>query len=181
MPKRFAKRCAEPFTDEDDENPGRTGHLVRQSDSIQRLGTGVNGQRVSRREQRPWARTWREGKQFGHVPVLLQQAIEFLAVRRGGTYIDATLGLGGHSWEIAKRLGAPGRLIGFDKDPAALERARERLMQPPPELAATGRRSSWCMRRLRKWRSTLRLPVGRWTAGRPGCQLDAVGGRRARI
>ncbi len=76
------------------------------------------------------------GKRFGHVAVLLQQAIEFLAVRRGGTYIDATLGLGGHSWEIARRLGAAGRLIGFDKDPAALERARPRLTSPPPELAA---------------------------------------------
>src|SRR5271169_5550065 len=74
-------------------------------------------------------------RQFGHVPVLLQQAIEFLAVRRGGTYIDATLGLGGHSWEIARRLGPAGRLIGFDKDPTALERARERLVGPPPELA----------------------------------------------
>jgi len=75
-------------------------------------------------------------RQLGHVSVLLQQTIEFLAVRRGGTIIDSTLGLGGHAWEIAKRLGAPGRLIGFDKDPAALERARERLSSPPPELAA---------------------------------------------
>ena len=74
-------------------------------------------------------------RQFGHVSVLLHQAIEFLAVRRGGTIIDLTLGLGGHSWEIARRLGAPGHLIGFDKDPAALERARERLTSPPPELA----------------------------------------------
>jgi len=62
-----------------------------------------------------------------HVPVLLKEAIDFLAVRRGGTYIDATVGLGGHSLEIAKRLGVPGHLIGFDKDPAALEIARERL------------------------------------------------------
>ena len=74
-------------------------------------------------------------KRFGHVSVLLKPAIEFLAVRRGGTFIDLTLGLGGHSWEIAKRLGAQGRLIGFDKDPAALERARVRLMEPPAELA----------------------------------------------
>src|SRR5690242_14755838 len=66
----------------------------------------------------------------GHVPVLLKEAIEFLAVRRGGTYIDATLGLGGHGYEIAKRLGAAGHLIGFDKDAKALERARRRL-QPP--------------------------------------------------
>ena len=58
-----------------------------------------------------------------HVPVLLKEAIDFLNVRRGGTYIDATVGLGGHSHEIAKRLGAPGHLIGLDKDPAALEKA----------------------------------------------------------
>ena len=63
-------------------------------------------------------------KEFGHVPVLLKEAIDFLAVRRGGTYIDATVGLGGHSLEIAKRLGAAGRLIGFDKDPKALEIAK---------------------------------------------------------
>ncbi|MGA7931544.1 MAG: 16S rRNA (cytosine(1402)-N(4))-methyltransferase, partial [Candidatus Sulfotelmatobacter sp.] len=48
-------------------------------------------------------------------------------MRRGGTYIDATVGLGGHSYEIAKRLGAPGHLIGLDKDPAALEIAGSRL------------------------------------------------------
>ena len=70
----------------------------------------------------------------GHVPVLLKEAIDFLAVKRGGTYLDATVGLGGHSYEIAKRLGAPGHLIGFDKDPAALERARERLMTTLDEL-----------------------------------------------
>jgi 16S rRNA (cytosine1402-N4)-methyltransferase len=65
--------------------------------------------------------------EIGHVPVLLKEAIDFLAVRRGGTYIDATVGLGGHSLEIAKRLGAPGHLIGFDKDPDALQVAGERL------------------------------------------------------
>jgi 16S rRNA (cytosine1402-N4)-methyltransferase len=67
------------------------------------------------------------GIKVGHVPVLLKEAIDFLAVRRGGTYIDATVGLGGHSLEIAKRLGAPGHLIGLDKDPAALEIARKTL------------------------------------------------------
>jgi len=75
-----------------------------------------------------------DSRRFGHVPVLLQETIDFLAVQRGGTIIDLTLGLGGHAWEIAKRLGAQGRLIGFDKDPAALERARERLTSPPREL-----------------------------------------------
>ncbi len=66
--------------------------------------------------------------QDGHVPVLLKEAIDFLAVKRGGTYLDATVGLGGHSCEIAKRLGAPGHLIGFDKDPAALEVASRLLL-----------------------------------------------------
>jgi len=67
------------------------------------------------------------GGRASHVPVLLKEAIDFLAVRRGGTYIDATVGLGGHSYEIARRLGAPGHLIGLDKDPAALEIARKKL------------------------------------------------------
>ena len=74
------------------------------------------------------------GGKLGHVPVLLKEAIDFLAIRRGGTYIDATVGLGGHSYEIAKRLGAQGRLIAVDKDPAALEQAGARLV--------VGRRSS---------------------------------------
>jgi 16S rRNA (cytosine1402-N4)-methyltransferase len=67
------------------------------------------------------------GREASHVPVLLKEAIEFLAIKRGGTYIDATVGLGGHSFEIAKRLGAPGHLIGLDKDPAALDIAGARL------------------------------------------------------
>jgi len=73
----------------------------------------------------------------GHVPVLLKDAIDFLAVKRGGTYLDATVGLGGHSYEIARRLGAPGHLIGFDKDPAALARARSILLD-----AGSGRRDA---------------------------------------
>jgi 16S rRNA (cytosine1402-N4)-methyltransferase len=77
------------------------------------------------------------GHGVGHVPVLLQIAIDLLDVKRGGTYIDATVGLAGHSCEVAKLLGAPGHLIGFDKDPAALERARVNL-QPPP-----GREGDW--------------------------------------
>ena len=74
------------------------------------------------------------GSKTGHVPVLLKEAIDFLNIKRGGTYIDATVGLGGHSYEIAKRLGAPGHLIGLDKDPAALDIARERLVVGPLSL-----------------------------------------------
>jgi 16S rRNA (cytosine1402-N4)-methyltransferase len=66
----------------------------------------------------------RDGHGGRHVPVLLKEAIDFLNIKRGGTYIDATVGLGGHSLEIAKRLGAQGHLIGLDKDPGALEIAR---------------------------------------------------------
>jgi 16S rRNA (cytosine1402-N4)-methyltransferase len=65
--------------------------------------------------------------EVGHVSVLLKEAIDFLAIRRGGTYIDATVGLGGHSYEIASRLGPQGHLIGFDKDTHALELAEQKL------------------------------------------------------
>ncbi len=70
------------------------------------------------------------GSKAGHVPVLLKEAIDFLAVRRGGTYIDATVGLGGHSLEIAGRLGAAGHLMALDKDPAALNVATGVLPRP---------------------------------------------------
>jgi len=62
----------------------------------------------------------------GHIPVLLREVLEWLAIRPEGTYVDATVGLGGHAAEIAQRL-STGRLIGIDRDAAALEVARERL------------------------------------------------------
>ncbi|MGA8150625.1 MAG: 16S rRNA (cytosine(1402)-N(4))-methyltransferase RsmH [Terriglobales bacterium] len=86
------------------------------------------------------------------MPVLLKEAIDFLAVRRGGTYIDATEGLGGHSYEIAKRLGAPGHLIGVDKDPAALEIAREKLVGSRSSLVVSERPTTNDQRQeLRDW------------------------------
>jgi 16S rRNA (cytosine1402-N4)-methyltransferase len=69
-----------------------------------------------------------------HVPVLLEDAIRYLNVRAGGTYVDATLGLAGHAMEIARNLGGQGRLIGFDRDPEALEIARTRLQSLAQEL-----------------------------------------------
>jgi len=62
-----------------------------------------------------------------HVPVLLEEVLEYLNVRPGGVIVDATLGLAGHSSEIAKRLGGKGKLIGFDRDPEAMEKAKARL------------------------------------------------------
>ncbi len=61
-----------------------------------------------------------------HTPVLLEEVLEWLRIRPDGTYIDATLGAGGHSESIAKRLSS-GRLISLDRDAQALELARERL------------------------------------------------------
>jgi 16S rRNA (cytosine1402-N4)-methyltransferase len=76
-----------------------------------------------------------------HVPVLLQDAIRYLNVRAGGTYVDATLGLAGHASAIARELGAEGRLIGFDRDPDALELARTRLQTLSEELG--GQMPQW--------------------------------------
>jgi 16S rRNA (cytosine1402-N4)-methyltransferase len=69
-----------------------------------------------------------------HVPVLLQDAIELLNVRAGSVIADCTLGLAGHAAEIIRRLGPQGRLIGFDRDPEALELAKSRLEQVATQL-----------------------------------------------
>ena len=63
----------------------------------------------------------------GHVSVLLDECIKYLDIKPDGIYVDGTLGLGGHSSEIAKRLGEGGRLIAIDRDLASIERATERL------------------------------------------------------
>ncbi len=71
-----------------------------------------------------------------HVPVLLEEALEYLNVRPGGVIVDATLGLAGHSSEIAKKLGEKGKLICFDRDPEAMEKARARLEEVRAELGS---------------------------------------------
>ncbi len=71
-----------------------------------------------------------------HVPVLFTEAIDFLRVRAGGTYVDCTLGMAGHSAGIARLLGPQGHLIGFDRDPEALVLARERLDRVCEELGS---------------------------------------------
>ncbi|HSU19101.1 MAG TPA: 16S rRNA (cytosine(1402)-N(4))-methyltransferase RsmH [Acidobacteriaceae bacterium] len=71
-----------------------------------------------------------------HVPVLLEESLRYLDVRRGGVYADATLGLGDHSAEIVKRLGPQGKLIAFDRDPEAMAKAQARLAAVADELGA---------------------------------------------
>src|ERR1700710_3085017 len=69
-----------------------------------------------------------------HVPVLLEESLDYLNVRPGGVVVDATLGLGGHSEAIARRLGGAGKLICFDRDPEAMGKAQERLSALAEEL-----------------------------------------------
>jgi len=71
-----------------------------------------------------------------HVPVLLNEALDFLRVRPAGTYVDCTLGLAGHAEGILRRLGPEGRLIGFDRDPEALELAKARLLKAAEEMGS---------------------------------------------
>jgi 16S rRNA (cytosine1402-N4)-methyltransferase len=71
-----------------------------------------------------------------HIPVLLEESLEYLNLRPGAVVVDATLGLGGHSAEIAKRLGPTGRLIAFDRDVEAMELAKARFASLAEELGS---------------------------------------------
>ena len=71
-----------------------------------------------------------------HVPVLFEEVMDFIRVRSGGTYVDCTLGLAGHAEGIARQLGSAGHLIGFDRDPEALELAKVRLAKICEELGS---------------------------------------------
>lgn len=67
--------------------------------------------------------------EFAHVSVLLDETIEQLNIRPDGIYVDGTLGGGGHAYEVCKRLGEKGRLIGIDQDADAIKAAGERLQR----------------------------------------------------
>ena len=64
---------------------------------------------------------------FEHVSVMLHETVDLLGVREGGVYVDGTLGGGGHSAEILRRLGGTGHLYGIDRDGDALAAATARL------------------------------------------------------
>ena len=61
----------------------------------------------------------------GHLPVLLRETLDVLAVRPKGIYVDGTFGRGGHSKAILQRLGPQGLLLAIDRDPEAVAVARE--------------------------------------------------------
>jgi 16S rRNA (cytosine1402-N4)-methyltransferase len=62
-----------------------------------------------------------------HIPVMLGEVMHYLSCRPGGTYVDCTVGLGGHSEAVLREIGPEGQLIGLDRDDHALLLARERL------------------------------------------------------
>ena len=64
-----------------------------------------------------------------HEPVLLKEVLEFLALRPDGTYLDVTVGTGGHAQAVLARLGAGGLLVGMDRDAEVLQVARRRLQE----------------------------------------------------
>jgi 16S rRNA (cytosine1402-N4)-methyltransferase len=70
----------------------------------------------------------------GHEAVLLDEVMELLAPAEGKIIVDCTVGRGGHSVEIAKRVGKSGMLVGLDVDPNNLEFARERLKDGPAKV-----------------------------------------------
>src|SRR2546422_9396991 len=72
----------------------------------------------------------------GHVPVLKEEAVQLLLTDPSGTYVDVTLGGGGHAAAILESLGGDGRLVGLDCDPAAIDHARAMPPAPDPRFVA---------------------------------------------
>lgn len=66
-------------------------------------------------------------REFNHTSVLLEETIEALNIKPGGTYLDGTLGGGGHACEVCRRLNDKGRFYGIDQDEAAIEATGKRL------------------------------------------------------
>ena len=62
-----------------------------------------------------------------HQPVMVAEVLDYLAPQEGKVIVDGTIGAGGHAQAILERIKPAGRLIGIDRDPAAIARARERL------------------------------------------------------
>ena len=75
--------------------------------------------------------------EFNHIPVLLNETIEGLAIRENGIYVDGTAGGGGHSAEILRRLKS-GKLISIDQDPDAIQTLTERFKKNENSIIIKG-------------------------------------------
>src|SRR3989304_2715801 len=84
-----------------------------------------------------------------HIPVLLGEAMEWLAIRPEGVYVDATVGAGGHARRILESL-TTGRLIALDRDPAAIEIALENLSAHQRQLTLVQENFAYLPRLLRQ-------------------------------
>lgn len=80
--------------------------------------------------------------EFKHRSVLLEETIEGLQIRKDGVYVDGTLGGGGHTWEVCKRLGEKGSIVGIDQDQAAVTAASIRLKDFGEKVTIV--RSNYC-------------------------------------
>ena len=107
---------------------------------------------------------------FEHIPVLLNECLEGLAIDPAGTYLDGTAGGAGHSRQIALRLDAEkgGRLISLDQDPDAVQTARARLAGLPRWCRSTSAMPDKLWKALASTRSTARcwiwaFPAISWT------------------
>lgn len=79
---------------------------------------------------------------FKHTSVLLEETVDGLAIKPDGIYVDATLGGGGHAYEVCKRLNDTGSFIGIDQDAAAIEAASNRLLDFGEKVTII--RSNYC-------------------------------------
>ena len=105
-----------------------------------------------------------------HVPVLLEEVLEGLAIRQGGVYLDGTVGLGGHAIEILKRFESTS-VIGLDRDADALKKAAERMAQYGDRVMLF--HSDF--RRLDEVLDEAGVDRCRWNTPGPGCFLHAAG------
>ena len=109
---------------------------------------------------------------FQHKSVLLEETIESLKIKPDGIYVDGTLGGGGHSYEICKRLSSKGRLIGIDQDAAAIEAAGKRLGEFKDKVTII--RSNYCEMKHRS-------DISRWDHFGSWCILLPTGYGRPRL
>ncbi len=111
---------------------------------------------------------------FEHTSVLLEETIKGLNIRPDGIYVDGTLGGGGHSYEICRRLSGKGRLVGIDQDGDAIEAAKKRL-EPFQGKVSIARSNYRDMRRVLEEMDIRQVDGILLDLGVSSYQLDTIG------